>query len=481
MSAALSNSVKRKGIGGTGFLVEITISGDAKVSLDCNSDPMAGMSKHSLKHEMGVDFTGSGTTDGGLSFGGKAGFDTGDDTLNEGTVFISGAFGTITIGDNDSADLLAGGIADVGLNGIGVDDVAEGIRGKTADQFRFDATFGQISIAVSAGTSEGTPEVKAVEGLCVAQHRDLNNVGTYGSPIEGQVSTLTPVLLNAEEVDGVANPVGGVFEGNVHAGNTLRAAVEAIPAVPSDEQFAFGMKFDTDGVSLGVGYDSEKVLSAGVGYARGAVSTNLFYSTDEMTKEAAAIPGWGYPAATSPTGKATKFDVQAETHGEKRSTIGLDLSYRIGASTLTLAFGRMKLSNVLPYGTPAVDHEGEPSIMFVGQDADGNPTGVLLSSFNTPTNPPGRLIGGGGSVFDGTADGDGDTRAARKFRSGTLKSYGIGLSNDLGGGATLTAGFGAVPMYPNGKGLVDPETKLGTTGIDTGTKNMASNGLSFTF
>ena len=120
-------------VGGAAF-AEITISGDAKLGLDYNSEADDMTSKHMFKHEMGVDFTGSGTTDGGLSFGGSAGFDTGDETVNTGTVFVSGAFGKITIGDNDAADLLAGGITDVGLNGIGVDDNAEMIRGNSASQ-----------------------------------------------------------------------------------------------------------------------------------------------------------------------------------------------------------------------------------------------------------------------------------------------------------------------------------------------------------
>ena len=132
-------------VGGAAF-AEITISGDAKLGLDYNSEPGDNNSKHSFKHEMGVDFSGSGTTDGGLSFGGSAGFDTGDETVNTGSVFVSGSFGKITIGDNDAADLLAGGIADVGLNGQGVDDVAEDIRGTSAAQFRYDQSVGNIAL-----------------------------------------------------------------------------------------------------------------------------------------------------------------------------------------------------------------------------------------------------------------------------------------------------------------------------------------------
>ena len=122
--------------GGAAFAeMAITVSGDAELGVDYASEPgchAGGASKHSFVHEVGIDFTASGTTDGGLTFGGTAGFDTGDTDLNTGTVHVSGSFGTLTIGDNDAADLTAGGIADIGMNGIGVDDMVEGLRGTTA-------------------------------------------------------------------------------------------------------------------------------------------------------------------------------------------------------------------------------------------------------------------------------------------------------------------------------------------------------------
>ena len=155
--------------GGAAFAeMAITVSGDAELGVDYASEPVADAttgavgSKHSFVHEVGIDFTASGTTDGGLTFGGEAGFDTGDDVVNTGTVHVSGSFGKLTIGDNDAADLNAGGIADIGMNGIGVDDMVEGLRGTTAAQLRYDNDFGQIKIAISAGTKDGSAAVAAV-------------------------------------------------------------------------------------------------------------------------------------------------------------------------------------------------------------------------------------------------------------------------------------------------------------------------------
>ena len=176
---------------GSGAVAEmaITVGGSAELGFDYNSDPIteAGAadvttSKHSFVHDFGVTFGGSGTTDGGLSFGATAGIDskTGGGSNDEGKVWVSGSFGTLTIGDQDAADVLAGGISDVGMNGIGVDDVAEGVRGQTAHQFRYDNSFGQIKVAISAGTkagTAGTPEVVAVPGIWVGTNRTSREVG----------------------------------------------------------------------------------------------------------------------------------------------------------------------------------------------------------------------------------------------------------------------------------------------------------------
>ena len=68
--------------GGGKSLAEITTSGGAKLRVDLNSISKESESTHSFRHEMGVDVSSSGTTDGGVSFGGPAGFDTGADATN---------------------------------------------------------------------------------------------------------------------------------------------------------------------------------------------------------------------------------------------------------------------------------------------------------------------------------------------------------------------------------------------------------------
>ena len=380
-------------VGGVAF-AEIMISGDAKLGMDYTSEPVDNNSKHSFKHEMGVDFTGSGTTDGGLTFGGKAGFDSGAGTLNTGTVFVSGSFGKVTIGDNEAADLLAGGIADVGLNDLGVDNVVEDIRGTTAKQFRYDHSVGNISLAVSAGTSDG------VEGVANSYVLD-----DQGLPVPDDQGEPTPVI--------------GKLEVKISS-------------------YAVGMSFSTAGATVGFGYDSKKTISAGVGYSTGRISANAFYAKGERPYNHLGSDFVPDNGGTLPEHVDGTFDAGM-------TGIGLDVSYTMGASTLTLSYAKTDVSNIQP---------------FWNIDLDGN----------DQTNDPG---------FD--------------FADVSFKGIGVGFSHDLGGGAKLVAGFGQVPttavadlgMEEIGQVYDGNNQGTGITADDrknlSGDKNVASVGLSFTF
>ena len=435
--------------GGAAF-AEISISGDAELGVDYNSEAGEGMSKHSFVHEVGIDFSASGTTDGGLTFGGSAGFDTNATDLNLGTVHVSGSFGTLTIGDNDPGSFIAGGIADIGMNGIGVDDMAENLRKGTASQLRYDNSFGQVSIAISAGTKDGKPGVAAVDptSWSIIDHTDelrvydsdptefgdqfdalfnifrtidsdgnvtgINNrneadtaAGT--SAIFSDAATVgyadhdddsdTPDVLVADvnadtfaEVDletdagkavaatyrryvavyelGKDEKVGGGDDKRKPVANNAMAAV---PAVGAETEFAFGMNFETGGVTIGLGYDSNKTVSMGAGFSAGEISTNLLYvkmDDDEDTKDM----------------------------NEEATSMGVDLSYSMGASKVTLAYGRNKPEEA---GMEAMD------------------------------------------------------------------AVGMGVTHDLGGGATMNAGFGKVDMKDDDGMIVS--------------QNKASIGLMFAF
>ena len=409
---------------------EITISGDAKFAFDYNSEPGEGMSKHQFKHEMGVDFTGSGTTDGGLTFGGSAGFDTGDADTNEGTVFISGAFGKLTFGANDSADLLAGGIADVGTNGIGVDDVAEELRGTTADQFRYDHTFGAVSIAISAGTKDGKAAVAEVPDTVWTLTGYQNRIFQFGMAptianfdtafsFTRDATTLTPthntnlamagmgyqrieasvdlsgqagysrdddgfLLLEGEKIPvaNAATPMSSfsaptaldaatgltefnrylaaynlgddhVIGGADDAADSPKADLAmgngspAEPGMSADNQYAFGMSFVAGGVTVGIGHDSEGTTSAGLGFSTGDIGTNLLYVKGKTAKSMGADVSYAMGASTL----TLAYAQQSPDMGAKKDAMGLGVVHDLGGGAkLNAGFGKVDDKNKASIG-----------------------------------------------------------------------------------------------------------------------------------
>ena len=368
-------------VSGSAF-AEITISGSAELAMDYMSEPCGAQvvncdqSKHSFNHDFNVHFAGTGTTDGGLTFGASGGFDNESldgSNISEGTVFISSEFGKITLGDNSSADKLSGGIADVGLNGIGVDDVAEDIYGTTDNQVRYDHSVGKITLAVSAGTG------KAVKGVA-------------NSFVSGAASTV------------------GSFE-------------------TKKNSYAVGMSFSASGATVGFGYDSFKAISAGFGYSTGQISTNAFYAKRDQSYMHNGADG---EVGGSNNAADGMFDAGM-------TSMGVDLSYTMGASTMTLAYAKTNVSNIQPIWT-----------------VSGNDTVI-------------------------------------SYASASFRGIGVGFSHDLGGGASLVAGFGQVPtmevaklgMAEIGQVFDGADSGVDITAADRkelgGDQNKASVGLSLSF
>jgi len=95
---------------------DVALSGDARMGLLYNGDDVQ------LTSRARVIFTLSGETDSGLAFGGSFRADNAGGAANgsAGSVFISGDFGKLSMGDVDSAAMAAtGDLFAVGLTGLG--------------------------------------------------------------------------------------------------------------------------------------------------------------------------------------------------------------------------------------------------------------------------------------------------------------------------------------------------------------------------
>ena len=105
---------------------------------------------------------------------------------NHGEVYISMDMHKLTIGsDLDAADKLAGGLADPGFDGIGIDDRAEAVWGGSAADVRYDGDFGVASVAISYGDNKGDAEWAAgfsfnVEPVTFGAGFDSNGVMSVG-------------------------------------------------------------------------------------------------------------------------------------------------------------------------------------------------------------------------------------------------------------------------------------------------------------
>ena len=96
---------------------DVSVSGDGRMGVVSSDGVMT------FSNRMRIKFSGSGTTDGGMSFGGsfRAKEASDADAGTKGSVFISGAFGKISMGGGvDSGDAASvGQLASVGYAGLG--------------------------------------------------------------------------------------------------------------------------------------------------------------------------------------------------------------------------------------------------------------------------------------------------------------------------------------------------------------------------
>ena len=148
-------------VGTAGFAAaEVTLSGDARMGIartqvDTNTAGATDtfVDQTNFTSRARVSFALSGETDGGLTFGASFRADNAGAASGgtAGSVSLSGAFGTIAMGDNDSAaNSLVGNVAGVGLTGLG-DKNELGYIGQADSSVLYTNTVGALSFAVSAG------------------------------------------------------------------------------------------------------------------------------------------------------------------------------------------------------------------------------------------------------------------------------------------------------------------------------------------
>ena len=249
---------------------EVTLSGSARMGI--SDDGFAagvvdtdGVDGAKFNSRARVAFSMSGETDTGLSFGASLRADNAG-AANDGTagsVFISGAFGKITMGDNDGAAQQSVGQVDgVGYTGNGDLNEIAYITGADDESVMYSYTMDAITINASVGQTGASDErgvgvAYAGDGFGLSLGYEEDSVdGSH--VVVGASASFSSITVKA--VYGSFSPLGGGANQNQYAVSATYSA-DALSATV----FTRSSLADVQASGVGIGYD----LGGGAAFAAG--------------------------------------------------------------------------------------------------------------------------------------------------------------------------------------------------------------------
>lgn len=332
--------------GTAGFAAaEVAVTGSAEMGI-LSIENAAGVSATQFHQDVEVTFTMSGETDGGLSFGAAIDLDetnvaAGDDSGT--TVFVSGAFGRLTMGDTDGAFDWA--VQDAGSLGAMGDDHtthvayfnANGFDGSHDGQIvRYEYAFGDFGVALSYeqannGTAAVLAGVTADDNVGVGATYSTTMGGTelrFGLGYMAGAITNTAARAANNGPDGIAGTADDVaaVAAAISNGKVWGASVGATLAGGISGVIAYS----NTSPDVGVNVDTER-LGLGVTYTTGALSLHANYG-ESQTGVAAKAKSYGLAVNYDLGGGATVMagygnDVNAAVGNQSQYSIGLGLSF----------------------------------------------------------------------------------------------------------------------------------------------------------
>ena len=253
---------------------DVSVSGDGRmgvVSTDGTTE---------FSSRMRIKFSGSGTTDGGLSFGGsfRAADAIGAASGTSGSVYISGAFGKITMGSTGNAvDSLVSNVSAVGYGASDLDGGQELGLLDSADKegVSYNIAVSGATVEVGAGQLDGAKEYYSV--AVAYAFGGINAAIGYESDA---VDTNTKVALSAKVGPATVKVALADRDSNADIGYAVSAdfamagaAVTAYYANDNADEanMAVGVSYDLGGGAVfksGVGtVDSDTVADAGLNFS----------------------------------------------------------------------------------------------------------------------------------------------------------------------------------------------------------------------
>lgn len=209
---------------------EVTVGGDGRIGIVQGFKTTADeKQKISFSSRIRIEFNGAGETDAGLAFGGsvRAQDAVGGATGTKGSVFIAGEFGTLSMGDVDSAALAAvGQISGVGYTGLGDKNEFSygGIPFKPAALYEY--AIGDATIYASLSQPSARASVLAANGT----------VGTVVTP--GNTHDVFGYSVGASYTFGDYRIAGGYENVENKEVTTGQKIVQTVFAIGGDATFA---------------------------------------------------------------------------------------------------------------------------------------------------------------------------------------------------------------------------------------------------
>lgn len=257
---------------------EVTLSGSAHMGLDY-TDSATAFEKTTTLKEVIIGIGAVVETDSGLTFGVNTALNMGandgaSSIADDGTsVYVKGAFGKLTFGDVGEADEMAGGLSDIGLSGIGVDDVAENYTGDSSKGQRHNVNYshsvGDFSFAISTALGLSTSATNINDGYAIGAKY------AFGDYYVGVGYNVTNLLNTAGARDGKTSSVYAGGKMGAFGVKAMYASFDPDAAGASVESYGINMNYTTGAATISLAYaDSDAVAKAayglGVSYDLGA-------------------------------------------------------------------------------------------------------------------------------------------------------------------------------------------------------------------
>src|SRR6056297_1570415 len=293
---------------------DVAVSGGAEMGLFGGSG-----TETQFFTDIDVTFTLSGTTDNGLTFGAAVDLDEGGsgaaavaDNADDGgvAIFLSGDFGTVTLGDTDGALDWALTEAAVGNAGSINDDETghAGYLGSYLDGaydgqiLRYNNTFGDFGVAVSVEMDDSGARD---EGYAIGFRYGMD-LGGGSLDLGLGYQTATFIAPAADDLTIAGVDFGAILDGtgdDVVANDLVDVDAIGLSAAYSNNGLSAGVQYTVFDGTFAIGSADFTHLGVGVGYTVDAITVSANWGRFDGDIDDGAVvtafdqSGWGVAAA----------------------------------------------------------------------------------------------------------------------------------------------------------------------------------------